>query len=306
MKTLALIVLAGLLATPQPPRLTVEGASSSSGANPFGIAFSSIQNVELYARPGGLIVSGRCFPHYSDPQMQAVRTAGGEVLHYFNPNDWPTNGGACDRDRAYFKGYGKPVPLWPYPKSAPGTRSKWARTLMTDMRPGSPWLDYSVKYAASILREGKVDGLFLDTVGARTWAKGADWESWSKEERDAYTLGNLEFVRRLDAERRKINPSLILVNNSIWDRTDAQALSHQGRQYVDGSAIEHPKGISAFHRNYAADKFSGINRRVLIIANTQEEARAWAAVPGVTHVSGQATSQYKHPLAPAVSFKGTR
>jgi hypothetical protein len=54
-------------------------------------------------------------------------------------------------------------------------------------------------------------------------------------------------------------------------------------------------------RKYAARAFGdGRHRRVLVMANSAEEARIWADVPGVTHVACQ--ENYKHPGKPLVPF----
>jgi hypothetical protein len=42
---------------------------------------------------------------------------------------------------------------------------------------------------------------------------------------------------------------------------------------------------------------------VLIIGRDADDARAWQSVPGVTHVSSQATSHYAYPTVPPISFK---
>ena len=87
----------------------------------------------------------------------------------------------------------------------------------------------------------------------------------------------------------------------MWYRADAVKVAAQGEKYVNGVSLEHHASTSTWHRTYAAKTF-GVpgKRRVLIIANSQDEARKWANVPGVTHVSGQTTPQYAYPLVPAV------
>jgi hypothetical protein len=205
----------------------------------------------------------------------------------------------CLADTDFYMGDLSKVPLWPYPINAPGTRTKWPGTKMTDMRPGSAWVMHVVRYVEGLMKAGNVDGVFLDATGAMTWGAGAEWDSWSIEEKDAYTLGNVDLVRRLDAIRRAVNPGFIIVNNSLWDRKDKSPLGLEGEKYVNGVTIEHHVSTSLYHRNMAARNFGRPEkRRVLAIANTQEDAREWAKIPGVTHVCGQAT--YGNPLEPVV------
>ena len=60
--------------------------------------------------------------------------------------------------------------------------------------------------------------------------------------------------------------------------------------------------LRPYHKAQVGRTFSNLGqRRVLVIARDTTEARAWAAVPGVTHVSNQMT--YKYPTAPPVWFK---
>ena len=283
-----------------------EPAPSNSGVvNPLGIAFKTSTNVHLYAKPTAMVIAGRCGTHSTSAEMQAVRAGGGEVLQYIIPSEVPDNMTYCSlgRDELYYTSYGKTVPLWPWKANDGSDRRKWPNAKMTDMRPGSAWITHTVAYIEGLMRSRKVDGVFLDTVGARTFAAIAKWDSWSKEEKDAYTLGNLELVKRLHESRNRINPGFILVNNSVWHRADAVELAAQGEKYVNGVSIEHHASTSTWHQTYAAKTF-GVpgKRRVLIIANSQDEARKWAKVPGVTHVSGQTTPEYTNPLVPAVGF----
>ena len=284
--------------------ITVQAtAPKEPSANPLGIAFKTSTNVELYAKPTAMVIAGRCGTHSTSAEMQAVRAGGGEVLQYIIPSEVPDNLHYCSlgRDQLYYTSYGKTVPLWPWKAADGSDRRKWPGAKMTDMRPGSAWINHTVAYIEGLMRSGKVDGVFLDTVGARTYAALAKWESWSSKEKDAYTLGNLELVKRLDELRDRINPGFILVNNSVWHRADAVELSAQGEKYVNGVSLEHHASTSTWHQAYAAKTF-GVpgKRRVLIIANSQDEARKWAKLPGVTHVSGQTTPEYTNPLVPAV------
>lgn len=268
-------------------------AGSVQAANPGGLAFKYTTNVPLYGKPTGLMIAGRC-NRYS-PVFATMRSKGGEVLAYINPSSRPDNY-VCALDNTYYKNGN--VPLWPWPSY--GQRSIWPGTKMTDMRPGSAWMLYVVGYIEKLMRERKVDGVFLDTTGARPWGI-SNWKYWPQAEKDKWTDGCIDLVRRLDAKRRAINPNFIIINNNIWDRGDSRGLP--GEKYVDGVSIEHPTlWLTKYHRNYVGHRFGNLgHRRVLIIARSAAEARAWAGVPGVTHVSNQMT--YAYPTVPPVGFR---
>lgn len=274
----------------------VAGSGSVLAANPLGIAWKTTTNVEHYGKPTGMLIAGRC--NASDPKFATARAKGAEVLVYLDPVERPDNY-VCAQDEKFYMGDRGKVPLWPYPTY--GQRLNWGGTKLTDMRPGSAWILHVVKYVETLMRQDKVDGVFLDVVGGRLWSNLADWNSWSKAEQNAWTDGNIDLVRRLDAKRRAINPFFIIVNNGKWIRDDSRATA--GERYVDGVVFEHHKPTSAWHRTYAGRKFGDLGqRRVLVIANNTTEAREWAKVQGVTHVSNQPSSQYKHPNLPVVPF----
>jgi hypothetical protein len=272
-------------------------ASASQAANPLGLAWKTVTNVPLYGKPTGMLIAGRC--NHKDPTFQAARQNGAEVLAYINPVVRPDHV-VCALDTKFYMNDLGQVPLWPHPRY--GQRSAWANTRMTDMRAGSEWADFVVKYVENLMREGKVDGVFLDSVGVRPWSSLAEWNSWPQREKDAYAAGNVDLVRRLDARRRAIKPKFIIVTNNVWEAGTTKALA--GERYIDGVVLEHPKPLSPWHVKYAGRPFGNLgHRRVLVIANTRADAQAWARVPGVTHVSDQTTSQYKHPNRPAVGFQ---
>jgi hypothetical protein len=187
-----------------------------------------------------MLIAGNCNRY--DPQFEAARAAGAEVLAYFNPIE-VYNRIPCKMNEAFYMG-GR-VPLWPFPE--PGVRVNWPKSRMVDLRVGSTWMNYCVAYIENLMREGKVDGVFLDNVGARLWAR-AGWQDWPKEEQDAWTDGEIELVRRIDASRRRINPNFIVITNNIWDRGDPRGFA--GEKYVDGVVLEHPT-LSSYHTNYA-------------------------------------------------------
>lgn len=269
--------------------------TTTAAANPLGFSYSSTTNVSLYGKPTGMLVTGKCNRY--DPAFQAARAKGAEVLAYINPINRPDHASCALITQLYMGDLGK-VPLWPYPSY--GQRQAYANTRMTDIRVGSAWVKYLVSYVEKLMREGKVDGVFLDNTGARLYMPLAEYGTWSQAEKNAYTDGTVDLVRRLDAVRRAVKPSFIIVSNSNWDRGDTRGLP--GEKYVDGVSIEHPKVLSAWHVKYAAKPFSNLgHRRVLIIANNASEAVAWSKSPGVTHVSGQ--SSYRNPAPPPVPFK---
>lgn len=271
--------------------------ASAQAANPLGLAFKNVTNVQLYGKPTGMLIAGRC--NRNDPAFQAARQRGAEVLAYINPVARPDHFVCALDTRFYMNDIGQ-VPLWPHPSY--GQRSPWANTRMTDIRAGSDWADHVVRFVEGLMREGKVDGVFLDTVGVRPWSSLAEWNSWPQWEKNAYAAGNVDLVRRLDARRRAIKPSFIIVSNNVWEAGTTRAL--EGERYVDGVTLEHPKPLSPWHVKYAGRPFGNLgHRRVLVIANTRADAQAWARVPGVTHVSDQTSAQYKYPNPPAVAFQ---
>jgi hypothetical protein len=278
--------------------LSTVAATSANAANPAGIAFSTETNVTLYGKPTGLVITGRCNRY--DSAFVTARARGGEIVAYLNPASRP-DGHVCNMDKAFYMNNYGAVPLWPFPSY--GQRSIFANSRMVDVRKGSSWSNFVVSYVEKLMRERKVDGVFLDVVGARPWGI-SNWTSWSKSEKDAWTNGMVDMVRRIDAKRRAINPNFLLLNNNIWDRGDGSTLGYAAEKYVDGVIIEHPNGVNAYHSKYVKRAFSNLgHRRVVVIGRTTADAKAWAAVGGVTHVSSQPTSHYGYPTVPPVAFK---
>jgi hypothetical protein len=269
-------------------------AGMAQAANPLGFAYSQTTNVSLYARSTGVVVTGRCNRYNS--AFATVRSKGGEVLAYLNPTARPDNH-VCALDTGFYMNSIGSVPLWPYPSY--GQRYAWPGTKLTDIRKGTRWSNWVVSYVEKLMRERKVDGVYLDNVGARPWGR-SEWTSWSLTEKNAWTDGNIDLVRRLDAKRRAINPNFIIVNNNVWDRGDTRGLVAE--KYVDGIILEHPTlWLRPWHRAQVGRTFSNLgHRRVFVIARDATEARAWAGVKGVTHVSSQMT--YKYPTVPPVGF----
>jgi hypothetical protein len=275
--------------------LTTLAATSANAANPLGIAFAKETNVTLYGKPTGMVITGRCNRY--EPEFATVRSRGGEILAYLNPASVPDHH-VCNLDRTYYMNNYGAVPLWPYPSY--GQRSIWPNTRMTDMRPGSKWILWQVSYIEKLMRERKIDGVFLDVIGGRPYNQ-SNWTNWSLREKDLWTDGSVDLVRRLDAKRRAINPNFIIVNNNVWSRTGGNTRGYAAHKYIDGVAIEH-HSVNPWHVNYIKNAFSNLgHRRILIIAKSTTDAKAWAAVPAATHVA--AGMQYAYPTTPVTSFK---
>jgi hypothetical protein len=249
-----------------------------------------------------MLVTGRC-NRYA-PEFAAARANGAEILAYLNAPERPDSPG-CALDTEFYMGDPSRVPLWPYPTDNPGTRVNWPGTHMADITVGSVWANHVVTYVENLMRENKVDGVFLDVIGARVWHPNANWGSWSQTEKDAWAGGAVDLVRRIDATRRAINPRFIVVNNSPWDiNHDTPAGSLNGEQYVDGICIEHHSPTGAYHQRVAGKPYSNLgHRRVLAIANSTAEAQQWATVQGVTHVSDQHGDRaYQQVTPPPIGF----
>jgi hypothetical protein len=272
-------------------------AGAAQAANPLGLAYSSTTNVSLYAKPTGVVLTGRCNRYAS--AFASVRSKGGEVLAYLNAFERPDNH-ICDLDKGFYMNNYGAVPLWPYPSY--GQRYAWPGMNLTDMRAGSKWILWVVSYVEKLMRERKVDGVYLDGIGARPWGN-SEWTSWPSAEKTAWANGNIDLVRRLDAKRRAINPNFIIVSNNVWGVTVPNTNPLSAEKYVDGIALEHPTlYLTPYHRAQVGHAFSNLgHRRVMVIARTTSEARDWAAVKGVTHVSNQLT--YKYPTVPPVGFR---
>ncbi|HSC07030.1 MAG TPA: hypothetical protein VLD59_09415, partial [Steroidobacteraceae bacterium] len=195
--------------------------------NPFGVSYNSTVNVSQYANPGGILIPSDC--NREDPAFATARANGAEILAYLNPVSVPDSS-HCKLSDEFYMGDVRDVPLWPYPSV--GRRINYTGTHIGDLRKNSAWSNYVVNYVAMLMREDKVDGVFLDTLGARLWTSLTNWDSWPQWEKDAYTDGAVDLVRRIYAKRNEINPRFIILNNSVWDRGDSRGLA--GERYVDG------------------------------------------------------------------------
>lgn len=287
-----LISIAASLVVPAgvPPAV----ATNTLPTNPIGFAYQSTTNIGQYAHPTGMLVTGRC-NRYA-PEFAAARANGAEILAYLNVMQ-RNDSTVCGADDAFYGGPPGSTPLWPYP--TPGTRVNWPGTHMTDMRVGSAWVNRAVTYIENLMVEDKVDGVFLDDIGARLWSSLAAWDTWPAWEREAWTAGTIDLVRRLDAKRRALNPRFIIVNNNVWDV--AGTVGTTAEQYVDGICLEHHPPDSAYHQRVAGKPYSNLgHRRVLAVAHNPAEAQQWATVQGVTHVSDQ--TNYGSVTTPPIPF----
>jgi hypothetical protein len=274
---------------------TVQAANTLL-TNPAGFAYDdSITNVPLYGQPTGLLIAGPC--NYSFTNFQNARANGAEVLAYLNAVDYP-DGTPPACVQGLYQGSGN---LWPFPTY--GQRVNWAGRHIADIRVGSAWSNHVVAYIEQLMTAGQVDGVFLDVLGARLWSALADWNSWPQAEKDAYTSGANDLVRRIDARRRAINPNFIVVNNNNWDRgSETDPLNHVGEQYVDGICIENHFATEQFQIDYAARPFGGPgHRRVIAIGKNSADAQAWKDVQGITHVADP-NGDYVHASPPPIPF----
>jgi hypothetical protein len=270
-------------------------AAPATAANPGGLAFKYQTNVSLYGKPTGLMVTGRCNRYATE--FATMRAKGGEVIAYLNATSRPDNR-VCSLDQAFYMNNYGAVPLWPYPSY--GQRSIWPGTKMIDMRAGSKWNLWVVSYVEKLMREKKVDGVFLDVIGARPYNQ-SNWTAWPQWEKDAWTNGAIDLVRRIDAKRRAINPNFIVMNNSVWSTNGTLGLA--GEKYVDGVAIE-GHTLNAYHLNYIKKPFSNLgHKRTFIISRSSADAKAWSATGVPTHVTYQPLDHYAYPLAPVVGFR---
>jgi hypothetical protein len=268
---------------------------AQAAVNPAGIAFNRTTNVGLFANRTALLVTGRC--NVYDAAFANARARRAEVLAYLNAVERPDRPVCALDKKFYMNDYGR-VPLWPKPSY--GQRINFAGHHLTDMRPGSPWILHIVRHVEGLMREGKVDGVFLDVVGARLWSQLANWNSWPQAEKNLWTDGNVDLVRRLDARRKAIKPKFIIMSNAVWDRGDTRGTP--GERYVDGVTFEHSSAYSQWHKNYASRKFGTLgHRRVLVIAKSTTEAHIWAKHPGITHITDQKI--YSYPNRPLFPFR---
>lgn len=254
--------------------------------NPASTAYvNSTTNVAAYGQPTGMLIPGPC--NLYDASFAAARSHGAEILAYVGATSMPDNVNGCAPAQE-LHGADIGPNLWPYPTY--GFRSNYPNTHIADIQVGSAWADHVVEYVEKLMTEDKVDGVFLDATGARNWSASAAWATWPQAEKDKYTLGTIDLVRRIDAKRRAINPRFIVVNNGNWDRGNLDdgspdPLKHDGEPYVDGICIEGHRATEPFHIGTAGFAYGNLgHRRVIAIAQDPADAQLWENVQGITHV----------------------
>lgn len=276
----------------------------NSDAEPSDTFDDAYRFVGDYKHPTAMLVTGRCNRY--DPHFTEARARGAEVLAYLNPVE-VTNSSPCPVDNDFYRAEGEPA-RWLDPGG--NVRSEFPNAEMLDIRVNSAWIDRVVAYVEDLMVNNQVDGVFLDVVGARLWSDLANWgndptkplPTWTQAERDAWTAGNVDLVRRLFELRNQINPRFIIVNNNTWTGPLTTAAA-EGEKYVDGVCLEH-HAVTESMGPYAGRPFgrgpagTGVerHRRVLIIANDDSIAADWAQVTGVTHIASQHGRDDEHPL----------
>jgi hypothetical protein len=277
--------------------------------NNFNLVYnnSSIENVVKYAGPGSICVAD--FNNLHRPEFQQAREIGVKLYAYRRPISCIVNPDS-QVELDYYMGDVSKVPLWG------GGRRNNSYTFFTDIRIGSAWVAWMADDIRRLIREGVCDGAFLDVLGARPWGALSDWPNWPAAERAEWTAGAVESMRQMHLARNAEDERFELVCNNIWDLSPngdpSDALANTGNDYCNGICIEHKASTSAYHMAQAARAFGALPRRVLVLSvphdglTAVQDAQAWAALPGVTHVSPQTGSQYGTPVPPAVPFDDTR
>lgn len=271
-------------------------AANTYATNRLGFFYdNSFNRISEYQNKTSMLVTGRCNREHAN--FTAARQAGAEVLAYINAVDISPNLSCTFETEMYMLGpnHDQPAPHWPYAERTEYVSKNGTVYPLADLRAGSAWSDHVVEYVEGLMRENKVDGVFLDVVGARLWSTVSDWNNWPQAEKDAWTLGNIDLVRRLHQKQQEINPRFIIVNNNTWGRGDS--VGDAGEQYVDGICLEH-HNIDSFSIATAAKPYDGgPHRRMLIISQADADVPTWATIQGVTHVSNQiGTDGYNSPV----------
>ena len=239
--------------------------------NPAFLSYVSDFDPAL-AAPTGMLVAGP--NNWLMPGFQASRDKGMEVYAYYNFMERPdvikpTNTLQLDA----YMGDPAMVPLWG------NGRIHWPGTMMTDIRPSSAWTAYALDWCEKLIKEGKIDGLFLDVLGSRPWGDLVKWDTWPIGERTDWTASCLDFVKELDRIRRRVNDRFIIITNNFWNTTSV------AEQYIDGICLE-KNPVSAFHTAYARRAFGSLgHRRVLVVARNDIEAAEWVKQAGPTHIT---------------------
>ena len=277
-------------------------AANTLPTNPAGFAYKVISGATInpYAHPTGMLITGRCNRY--DPLFASARAGGAEILAYLNAAE-ASNSTVCALDTAFYMGDLGAVPLWPFPTY--GQRVSFANTHMTDVRVGSAWIDHVVEYVEDLMVEDKVDGVFLDVIGARLWggnATLAEYDTWPKSEKDAWTE-RLGRSRRATRRKSPRDQSKIHHRQQQYLGPRRRRPSRSRRRAVRRWYL-HRAPHSCVEPNLAAvanHAYSNLgHRRVIAIGTSTTDAQAWANVQGVTHASDQAT--YGTPSTPPIAF----
>jgi len=285
--------------------------------NPLGFAYSSLEGVDAFAKPGAVIVTGR--GNRMDDAFQAARRKGVELWAYWNCKELPNNLKNPQDQFQFLLPNGALPPVWPYKDKNGRDRESGYNAKLLDIRPGSAWLKHIIPRTGELIELHKHDGLMLDTMGTRPWSKtktvngvvvpGADWDTWSVEEQELWTKSAVNLAREIAAEARRHTPMVKLVHNNLWANVlpkthPAYAIAPEGEKYCNGVMLENTSGDlpSDFHKAYAGRTFGLLPRRVPVVDTTDADALAWSKVPGVTHVCSveKAVGETYAKITPAI------
>ena len=259
--------------------LAVPALASAGTANPMTFDYGNSSALSAYAKPTGMVVVGRNFADTA--AIDRVQAGGGEVLMYVDLVEGP--GFNVSGDQADLYG-GARLPAQ-YTWSP--LRYNYSNYPMTDMRPGSAWIQHVVDYMKDWFPTTHAKGLFLDVMGVRLWS-GA-WNAMSQSERDAWTAGNYDLIHRL---RAALGPNVILVANNSWP---------SGNPDLNGICIEHHAYSEASYWSEQTGRADWTKPvRNIAIASSTADASKWAGVKGITHVSAQST--YMAVASPLLPF----
>lgn len=247
-------------------------------ANPVGFCYSSTKGVAENAAPGWLFIPDQ---HRDDPVYAQAQAKGAEVSPYLNMAEDKIRGAKDEEFRAFVGDSAKP---WG------NSRASWYPLL--DIRVGREYVRRTVDYIAEKIMP-RFDGITLDVNGGQLHSK-ADWANWPAAEKREWQDGNVDFMRLLDERRRAIKPWFKIQTINIWHE------DKRGLDYVDGFCIELHEP-TAFWRGVAGQPCGYLGqRRVIAIARTVEDAKTFAEVPGITHVTATPVKPYYAAMAPAV------
>lgn len=269
--------------------------------NPLHICYANDAHLraEQFAGTTSAFVLGRS--NCVADEWLRCRDRGSEIYRYLLLPGRP-NVRVSAVDEEIYMNNSASVPLWPYKDLAGKQRSHYTNSLMTDIRPGSPFVTYFLDYFAKQLRLRRYSGYFLDTFGSRLWTS-AKWDEWPLAERQEWTAGMVDFAKQLDVVRRAEDPSAIIVCNNNFETAPI------AEQYIDGVCSENHGITNVLMQKTLGKPYGNLgHRRSFKITRTTEEAAAWAAVPGVTHVCCSAANveagdaAYSYPSKPVVGY----